>query len=114
MDGCCKHGETLDSNCVSCDNEELHRTLKEIQDKSGFTAAFARGERIGLLDYLQKREADRLDLLEIRDDFQKCYDLSMRMCSHFPQEKGVWVGTVSERLTRLFDACLEKIEAEEK
>ncbi len=50
----------------------------------------------------------------IRADFQKCYGLATRMASMDPTAPGVWVGTVSERLTRLFDDLHSRAEAAEK
>ena len=40
---------------------------------------------------------------DIYTDFVKCEILATRLASHFPEEPGVWVGTVSERLNRLVE-----------
>jgi hypothetical protein len=58
-------------------------------------------------DLVVKEARAHPDLVEIEEDFQKCYELSRRMRSHFPETPGVWVGTVSERLTLLFEKALE-------
>lgn len=39
---------------------------------------------------------------EIRRDFTRCHDLAQKAACRFP-EKDVWAGTVSERLSKIFD-----------
>jgi hypothetical protein len=48
---------------------------------------------------------------EVYEDFYKCYDLATHAASYWPEAPGVWTGTVSERLARLFQ--LEHLAREE-
>lgn len=48
----------------------------------------------------QRAEAQIEDLLTIKDDFCKCFDLAMRLDSQNPEQPGSFTGTVSERLVR--------------
>ena len=48
----------------------------------------------------ERAEAQIEDLLVIKDDFCKCFDLAMRLDSQNPEQPGSFTGTVSERLVR--------------
>lgn len=49
------------------------------------------------------------ELQEIHSDFVKCADLANRMAQFYSEHQGVWVGTVSERLTILFNLMLKDV-----
>jgi hypothetical protein len=60
----------------------------------------------------QRAEAQIEDLLTIKDDFCKCFDLAMRLDSQNPEQPGSFTGTVSERLVRSVAALEERYEDE--
>jgi hypothetical protein len=60
----------------------------------------------------QRAEEQIEDLLTIKDDFCKCFDLALRLDSQNPEQARSFTGTVSERLVRSVEAMEARFEDE--
>ena len=54
-------------------------------------------------------ELSEQEMIDVHADFVKCSDLALRMAQFYPEAQGVWVGTVSERLTVLFNLMIKDL-----
>lgn len=93
----------VDRTIRQLERKQLIKKIKE-QDELIANILREREEDQGVIRVWRGRteraEAQIEDLLTIKDDFCKCFDLAMRLDSQNPEQPGSFTGTVSERLVR--------------
>jgi hypothetical protein len=100
-DGC------VDIDFPDIQNCQLHFCGPEADPELGFLMReiYALGPEMESWDFQEEVTDD-----SIEEDFGKCYALAQKVASRNPEAEGVWVGTVSERLTKCFDLMVAEIE----